>query len=183
MTSEAYNPYLTIYLEVREDKAGIYYKNFLPEPYLSEPEFKDGLKKIIMNNGHTGAVRSPRPNLDSRRNTTRASILCNGTDTEFVLYIPKGTGSFDLNIVPFSNFDNDIIGNLRLYYVDSGKLHEVSTFSGNPDVQSQLAVFSYSGKKASSDRGTPYTKVFDINAKDPRLFPGSGDIGHPGGND
>jgi hypothetical protein len=176
-----------LYLDVRKNPTGsIFYHQILQTPYVSERNFELIIKHIVDIGSHPEQTRTP---IFSRENNTdtlsETSIRCNACNTEVIVFIPKGFAKFDPKKNPITQYDASIIENIRLYYVnDDGNLLRISNFNNNnkgPDCQ--LAVFSYKGKEASVDRGiNSYRYGFDINASSVSIFPGSGDIGHPGGN-
>jgi hypothetical protein len=182
----SFNPAQILYLEVRANlEAKIFYHEILQSPYKSDPDFRAMIKEIIKNNGHPEQTRRPTFIQDSSRNLTITSLGCNGSDTEVIFYIPKGMADFDPQKVPFTKLDRSIMINPRLFFVEqSGDLEEIDKFSANNNgPHCQLAVLSYKGTIAARDRGNkPYTYSFHLEAAKEPFFPGSGDIGHPGGN-
>jgi len=182
----SFKPAQILYLEVRADSEGkLFYHEILQSPYKSDSEFKALIKKIIKHNGHPEQTRRPTFVEDSGRPLTRTSLGCNGSDTEVIFYIPKGMAAFDPQKAPLTKLDPSIMFHPRLFYVGrSDDLETIDKFSpGNSDPHCQLAVFSYRGTIAARDRGMkPYTYEFYLDTAGEPFFPGSGDIGHPGGN-
>lgn len=114
-------------------------------------------------------------------------FLCDGDDLEVIFYIDSKVGMFETETSPFAGFDPDFIHDPRLYYVDQNGLQRTDFVpSKAPDSHRQMAAFSYRGRKARDERVTDYSFKFFIALEKTSIkalnFPGSGDIGHPGGN-
>jgi|GEM_PF-2033954 len=184
---QAFIPTEILYLDVRKTQSGsIFYHQALQTPYVSEKNLESIIKHIIDIGDHPEQTRRPifyqENNPDELKPT---SIRCNACNTEIIIYIPKGFASFDPKQKPITKYDENIIENPRLYYAnDQRHLVKVDNFDpNNVGPNCQLAVFSYKGKVAAADRGIyPYRHTFYINTDSAPFFPGSGDIGHPGGN-
>ena len=186
---QSFKPTEILYLEVRKHSDGqVFYHEMLQSPYQSEVGFREQIKKIIKNNGHPEQTRRPtfeQDNSANPRDLDERSIRCSGCDTEVIIYIPIGTAAFDPKRPPFKECHPKNIVNQRLFYVGkSDNLEVISNFSDtNDESKCQLAVFSYKGSLAAVDRGSKtYFSEFTIDPAVMPIYPGSGDIGHPGGN-
>jgi len=153
--------------------------------YISEKKFKDILTNILTSNIY------PQPNCfpifdntqSQARKLTETSLRCTGYDTEIILYIPSQLGVFETKKAPISHFKPQLIDNPRIFYRDNNMTKEFNRFSeDNSPATSQLAAFSYRGAEAKNSRPNGFDFSIDATRHSSPMFPGSGDIGHPGGN-
>ena len=186
MVTQEFSPEKILFLELGlswESKP--IYTRISEIDYKSELNFSAVLTKILSAGIYPEPNRFPVFDTTSvpGRKLTATSVRCTGYDTEIILYIPSPLGVFETTKAPISQFQPQLIENPRIFYLENNIIKEINKFcEGNSPTTSQLAAFSYRGAQAKNSR--PNDFGFDIDATRHTLpmFPGSGDIGHPGGN-
>lgn len=189
---QSFNPTKILFIKLGIDGEGHDKYEKMLEVDFSESNFENLLKTVLSSGQDPASAKTPtRADTSGGLARTKLPILCNGYDTEVILYIPEDLGWFDTDTAPVSPLPPvpisapPMIGSPRLFHLDNGSLQVFRKFSAaNKPAKSQLAAFSYSGDTAIRLCRTNYVFRFEINARSsrPPFFPGSGDIGHPGGD-
>lgn len=184
---EAFKPQKILFVELGLDGQGKdNYKKMMEEEFVSQSNFEAILSQILSSAEAPSSAKPPRfASMNGGVNREALPILCNGYETEVILYIPEEIGVFETSKAPISEYRESIMRNPRLFHLESDKLKTIDKFpASNGPKKSQLAAFSYRGETAMRTYRTKYAFGFKIEAttRSQPAYPGSGDIGHPGGS-